>query len=75
MGVGLETIFDLADELTTDKEPYEAIFRCQLCGEEFVGFRTSYVSDEDIRYNERMHQCEGKDVGVAVLVGFRYNPR
>lgn len=71
MGVGLETIFDIA----FDETPYEAIFKCPMCGEEFVGYRTNKIEDDDIRPEVRKHECNDKNVGVATLIGFRYNPR
>lgn len=75
MGVGLETIFDIGK----DETPYEAIYRCQLCGEEFVSYRTNRegCSDNELfeRNNNQRHMCNNGDVGIATLIGFKYNPR
>lgn len=58
------------------RTPYEATFKCQLCGDEFNGFSTNFVTEDDIQEyslkDRRKHECKDGSVGVAILVGFRY---
>ena len=59
-------------EHNDEERMYSAIFKCQLCGKEFVGFKVHQVTDADIRNSEkRKHSCSDGGVGIAVLAGFR----